>query len=345
MTIQNEQCTEKEQNHLNGQIEKGGSSGISLQKFTLKIEQECADFLGSYVSENTRGTYERALNAFLSFFREQGIVIESLKDVLKIHVDMFKQHLLKRYAHCPASAYVKLASVLSLLKFAHEQGWTPINVGTSVRLPRVQRNKGKTEALSEEDLQSILFHLKLAFSLAKNLRDPSQRKDWLYYVVFVTFCELGMRATELVNLKIKDLNLSGKLPRLHLKLKGGELHSPLISDDLSLLLQKYIANLRIGANANDPLFTLQPYSKKPLTRQYLAQMISHIAKAHGIEKKITPHSLRATTASLLHKRNVPIGEIQDLLGHKSILTTMMYVRMSEEETQSAGRKLNLINNK
>ena len=149
-----------------------------------------------------------------------------------------------------------------------------------------------------------------------------------------------MRATELCSLKIIDLDFSGKLPRLHLKIKGGELHAPLISDELANLLKKYVVTLRPMAKPEDPLFTLSPYSKRPLSRDYLARLVTAIAREQGIIKEITPHSCRATVASHLHRNGIQLSEIQDLLGHKSMMTTMMYIRKTDEEKESGSRKVN-----
>ncbi|MES2613829.1 MAG: site-specific integrase, partial [Bdellovibrionota bacterium] len=112
----------------------------------------------------------------------------------------------------------------------------------------------------------------------------------------------------------------------------------LIPSYLSDFLLKYIKNLRGFSIANSPIFTLEYNSNEKIKREYLSKIITNTAKKYGIERKISAHSLRATTASLLHKNNIPVGEIKDLLGHKSIMTTMMYVRKTDEEKESAALK-------
>lgn len=307
------------------------------QKNTPQIALEQAQFLGSFTSKNTQSNYARSLKFFLEFCREKGALIQSVSEIERFHVDSWKRKLVE--SSPPQTAANRLASLLSFLKFAHTNEWTLRDVGSPVRLPRVQAGKGKTEALTESELTKILCSLEASYKEATDpLGNPGHKKAWLRYVVIVTLCSLGMRATELVSLKVCDLDLSGEFPRLHMKLKGGELHSPLISDILAALLKRYLVTLRKGVLSNDPLFALTPYSKKPLTREYLARMVKGIAKEHGVTKAISPHSCRATVASLLHKEGVPIGEIQELLGHRSILTTMSYVRKIEEEGQSAARK-------
>ncbi|BBH54743.1 tyrosine-type recombinase/integrase [Fluviispira sanaruensis] len=310
---------------------------LNSQKTTEKIEKELTQFLGSFTSKNTQENYARSLRGFFQFCNKKGEMILSASCIERFHVDAWKRELIQ--VSPPQTAANKLSALLSFLKFAHLSAWTLKDVGASVRLPRLQTGKGKTEALSEIELTRILKSLSTSFKLAIDpMGNPKHKKAWLRYVTFITLCSIGMRATELVSLKIRDLDLSGQHPRLHLKLKGGMLHAPLISLELANILKLYLVTLRFAANENDPLFALTPYSNKPLSREYLARLVKGIAKENGVSKEISPHSCRATVASLLHKENVPIGEIQELLGHRSIITTMSYIRKIEEESQSAARK-------
>ncbi|MBX9837454.1 MAG: tyrosine-type recombinase/integrase [Silvanigrellaceae bacterium] len=318
-----------------------GSLSINSDFYPPEIALKCGRFLGSYVSKNTIKNYGRHLRAFFEFCREKNQPISKILEIQRDHVDAYKRYLVGK--NPPVTVCAKLAPVLSFLKFAHQEGWVDRNVGSAIRLPRVQKHKGKTEALSEEEVGGILEALEKSYLLAMNpLKQKDHYRAWLRFIVFSTLSHVGMRATELCSLKIKDFDLSGKLPRLHLKIKGGELHAPLISDELSTLLKKYIVTLRPLAKSEDPLFTLSPYSKKPLSRDYLARLVTAIAKENGISKEISPHSCRASVASHLHRNGIPLSEIQDLLGHKSMVTTMMYIRKTDEEKESASRKVNYL---
>jgi integrase/recombinase XerD len=315
-----------------------GTLGINPDFYPPEIASKCAQFLGSYVSKNTQKTYGRHLGEFFGFCREKNQRIRNLLEIHRDHVDAYKRHLVE--VSPPVTVCAKLAPVLSFLKFAHQEGWVERDVGAATKLPRVQKYKGKTEALAEEEVAWIIEALESSYLQATNpLKQKDHYKSWLRFAIFSTLTHVGMRATELCSLKIKDFDLTGKLPRLHLKIKGGEIHAPLISDELASLLKKYVVTLRPMAKADDPLFALSPYSKVPISSDYLARMIRAISKEQGITKEITPHSCRATVASHLHRNNVPLFEIQDLLGHKSMMTTMMYIRKTDEEKESASRKV------
>lgn len=318
-----------------------GSPSTNFEKIEPKIALKQARFLGSYVSENTRQNYARHLRDFFNFCLEKGVAFGGLDEIQRDHVDAYKRSLLAKYP--PSSVCAKLSPLLSFLKFSFQEGWVDRNVGAAIRLPKVQRSKGKTEALSEAEIGRILESLEASYRQATYpLKQKEHYRAWLRFIVFSTLSHVGMRATELCNLKIKDLDLSGKYPRLHLKIKGGEIHAPLISYELATLLKSYIVTLRPLAKKEEFLFALTPFSKKPLNRDYLARMVTSIAREHGIEKEISPHSCRATVASHLHRNGVPLSEIQDLLGHKSMMTTMMYIRKTDEEKESASRKVNYL---
>ncbi|MBX9838993.1 MAG: tyrosine-type recombinase/integrase [Silvanigrellaceae bacterium] len=330
----NENCSMIEQTLV--RVE--GSCSINFEKINPQIALKCARFLGSYVSENTRENYARHLRDFFNFCFEKGVSFARLEEIQRDHVDAYKRHIMAKYP--PSSVCAKLSPLLSFLKFSFQEGWVDRNVGAAIRLPKVQKSKGKTEALSEAEIGHILESLEASYKKASNpLKQKDHYRAWLRFVVFSTLSHVGMRATELCSLKIKDLDLSGKYPRLHLKIKGGEIHAPLISDELSALLKTYIVTLRPMSKKEDFLFALTPFSKKPLTRDYLARMIAAIASEYGINKEISPHSCRATVASHLHRNGTSLSEIQDLLGHKSMMTTMMYIRKTDEEKESASRKV------
>ena len=301
-------------------------------------------FFASYPSVHTRTAYKTAINEFLNFWELKGIFIYELRELQRFHLDAWQRSMESAGKLSPTSICTKVAALLSFTRFLAENGWIEKNPGEFVKLPKISKQKGKTEALSEDEIKMLLEKLKSNFLTADK---PSYKKDdyraWLHYGIFLTMATVGMRCSELINLKISHLIQSGSYYRLHLNLKGGEEHSPLIPEYLSTYLLLFIKNCRSFAKQNDPIFTLEPASNEKILREYLSKIISNVAKDYGIQKKISAHSLRATVASLLHKNKIPVGEIKDLLGHKSIMTTMMYVRKTDEENESAALKNPLAN--
>lgn len=310
---------------------------LCAKELSTPLERECFEFLLTFSAVNTRLAYTRALKKFFTFWKEKGLNFHSAATVQRSHIDAWKIALLQYQR--PSTVCAQLAALFSFFKFAYEANWILKDISKGIRFPKVQKHKVETEALSEDELKRTLKQLKYEFTIAHTPQfNTKHRRAWLKYCLFLTMCSVGMRVSEVAQLQIKDFDCSGEFPRLCLQTKGGLLHAPLISDALSELLKLYISTLRRLAHKDDPLFTVTPLSKKPLSRRYIARLMTTIAIENGIQKQFSPHSCRATVASLLHKQGVPVGEIQDLLGHRSIITTMRYIKKIDEEKQSAARK-------
>jgi integrase/recombinase XerD len=296
-------------------------------------------FLASYSSENTRLAYEKSIYEFLDFWEKKEIFLSRVSDLQRFHLDAWQRFMETSSKLSKASICAKVSALVSLARFLTENGWIEKNPGEFIKLPRISKQKGKTEPFTEDEIKMILEALREDYLKAQK---PSYKKEdykaWLYYGIFLTMSAVGMRCSEFTHLKISDFEKSGSFYRLHLNLKGGMEHSPLIPQYLSDFLLLFIKNCRSFSTENDPIFVLIPQKNEAIKREYLSKIISNIAKKYNIGRKISAHSLRATVASLLHKNSVPVGEIKDLLGHKSIMTTMMYIRKTDEEKESAALK-------
>lgn len=296
-------------------------------------------FIACYPSSHTRENYTRSVKEFLGFWEGRRFPLLDWEQVRRTHIDAFMRHLETKGKNSRTTVATKIATLVSFCRFAFDNGWTQSNAGEKIRLPRISKSKGKTEALSEDELFTILEHLR---SGMENANKASFIKEdytaYLHYGIFITLATIGMRVSELTALKKKDLIKCGDYYKLHLKLKGGSEHSPLIPKFLSDFLLNFFKNCKPFLKEEDFIFTTFPNVNKQIGREYVTEIILKVAKRCGVEKKISAHSLRATVASLLHKNNVPVGEIKDLLGHQSIMTTMMYIRKTDEENESAALK-------
>ena len=308
------------------------NAGIEILK-TLPL------FMACYPSPHTRENYERSVKEFLAFWLGRGYPVLVWEQMRRTHIDAFMRHLETQAKNSRSTVATKIATIVSFCRFAYENGWTQNNVGENIKLPRISKAKGKTEALSEVELGIILNHLQSGMESAS--RASFIKEDYtayLQYGIFITLATMGMRVSELIALKKRDLVACGDYYKLHLKLKGNVEHSPLIPKFLSDFILNFMKTCKPFLKEEDYIFTTYPATNKPMDREYITEIIAKVAKRCGIEKKISAHSLRATVASMLHKNGVPVGEIKDLLGHQNIMTTMMYIRKTDEEQESAALK-------
>lgn len=330
---------EKVEAETNGQNLPSPIIEESSENKKIEILKTLPLFLACYSSLHTRENYERSILEFLSFWESRGFPLLEWEQMRRTHIDAFMRSLEAQGKNSRTTIATKIATLVSFCRFAFDNGFTQSNVGERIRLPRISKAKGKTEALSEDELTTILDYLKSGMEGAE--RASFVKEDYtayLHYGIFITLATIGMRVSELTNLRKRDLVPCGNFFKLHLRLKGDVEHSPLIPQFLSDFLLNFIRICKPFVKEDDFIFTTFPNVNRQIGREYITEIILKLAKRCGIDKKISAHSLRATVASMLHKNNVPVGEIKDLLGHQSITTTMMYVRKTDEEQESAALK-------
>lgn len=131
----------------------------------------------------------------------------------------------------------------------------------------------------------------------------------------------GLRVSELVNLKIEDINFNEKIGRVK-KGKGSKERIFILSSNLSEKLKEYHKNKNY----------VYAFSKdKPLTTRNIQKIIKNLRTKTGINKKITPHTLRHSFATHILESGTDIRLIQTLLGHASLNTTQLYTHVSSEQ--------------
>jgi integrase/recombinase XerD len=142
----------------------------------------------------------------------------------------------------------------------------------------------------------------------------------------------GMRVSELVNLRFRQLDFSNKLIRV--EGKGGKERMVPVPDEAMEKLKFYIERVHplLLANRVDPegylFIAIGPGEKvRPITRQAFWMTLKRILKKARINGKVSPHSLRHSLATHLLKRGVNIRSLQVLLGHEKIATVQVYTHI------------------
>lgn len=133
----------------------------------------------------------------------------------------------------------------------------------------------------------------------------------------------GLRVSELVNLKVGDLNLEDKTGWVR-KGKGSKDRLFVMSENLAEELKEY---LETRGKDNEYVFS----KLKPLTTRNIQKIIKGARERAGISKKTTPHTLRHSFATHLLEQGIDIRVIQAMLGHSSLSTTQVYTHISSEQ--------------
>lgn len=144
----------------------------------------------------------------------------------------------------------------------------------------------------------------------------------------------GLRLSELVNLKVGDLELRERIGWV--RSGKGE------KDRVFLISEKIVKDLEKFVEGREPSEYLFLGRKGQLTPRAVEKMVANAAKRAGINKKVTPHTFRHSFATHLLEAGESIRKIQELLGHTSLNTTQVYTHVSIEELKKMKSPLDLL---
>jgi len=130
----------------------------------------------------------------------------------------------------------------------------------------------------------------------------------------------GLRVSELVNLKVEDLNVADKSGWVR-RGKGAKDRLFVLSENLAKELQEYLQG-----KENKYIFS----KEEPLTTRNIQKIIKGTKTRAGIAKRVTPHTMRHSFATHLLEQGTDIRLIQTLLGHSSLSTTQVYAHVSSD---------------
>jgi len=150
-------------------------------------------------------------------------------------------------------------------------------------------------------------------------------------VIVQLFLNTGIRLSELINLDIADVNLLEK--RITIQAKGGQIVNRFLNTKLRTILNRYLKERKQIFTDSQALF-LSQLQHRIATRQIQRRLDQWIVKS-GIDKRITPHSLRHSFASGLYARTTNILVVQQALGHASVNTTEIYAHLLDDTLESA----------
>lgn len=143
----------------------------------------------------------------------------------------------------------------------------------------------------------------------------------------------GLRISELLNLKIRDVNFHRGM--INIIGKGDKERNVPIGDYALEYLNKYIEDGRSkNKNRNSPYLFLNRYGE-PLSRVYFFKQVKKYAQQAGIVEEISPHTLRHCFATHMLENGAELRAVQEMLGHSNIATTQIYTNISSKRILSA----------
>jgi integrase/recombinase XerC len=217
--------------------------------------------------------------------------------------------------YAQATVARRLASLRSFFRFGQREGWTKTNPAKPLRNPR--QGRSLPHFLSAEDLARLLE--------APPAQQPLGLRD---RAILETMYSAGLRVSEVVGLDEGDLDFAAAVVRVRGKGRRERL-TPIGSYALRALrrwLPVRKVHPREPAGAAAPVF-VNKFGRR-LTTRSVARMLEKYLQLTGLDSRTTPHSLRHSFATHLLDRGAEIRSVQELLGHKSLVTTQIYTHVS-----------------
>lgn len=272
----------------------------------LRVERQLA--------ANTLVSYERDLKSYLHYLKEVE-QLDSLRKVERVHILNHLRHL-KENTKTSRTVARHISSIRSFHQFLIRE--RVVDNDPTVHLEMPQMDKKLPNVLSIEEVDALIQAPDL--KKANGIRDQAML-ELLY--------GSGMRVSECINLNIDDINLTMGFVRCFGK-GGKERIIPLGKSALNackVYLDGPRQELVKAETKTDALFINQ--RGKRLTRQGFWKLLKQHAQKAGIQKELTPHTLRHSFATHLIENGADLRAVQEMLGHADISTTQIYTHVSK----------------
>jgi integrase/recombinase XerC len=209
----------------------------------------------------------------------------------------------------------RLASLRSFFRFGQREGWTKSNPAKPLRNPR--KSRALPHFLSSEEIEKLLFSP--SANDAHGLRDRA---------ILEVLYSAGLRVGELAGLNDGDLDYASAT--LRVRGKGRRERIAPIGSYAIRALKEWLKARKLSQREKQgpqaPVFT-NKFGRR-LTTRSVGRMLEKHLRATGLDRRTTPHTLRHSFATHLLDRGADIRSVQELLGHKSLVTTQIYTHVS-----------------
>ena len=254
------------------------------------------------LSENTVSSYSRHCKEFKNHVKKSLSKIEP-KDVYNF---IQKQ---RNNGLSGNSIAIKLSSIKEFFKFLSEN---EICEDVTANFTTNYSDKKLPSVISEEDINSVLD------------TQPTEPMEYRNKAILEFMYATGVRVSELINLKMNDLNLENNI--IFCRGKGSKHRMLIFHDECKRSLLNYFLVYRNFFENSD--FVFLNSKGNPFSRKGINDIVKKYFPNHS------PHSIRHSFATHLYNREAGIKTIQELLGHESITTTQIYTHLSTHKIKS-----------
>lgn len=267
------------------------------------------------LSSNSVEAYERDIVKFDQY------LTDNYKD---IHLHNVEAHHIKDFIKVLSELELEtttinriISGIKAFYRFLNYAEILPYDPAEIIEAPKISRKL--PTVLSTYEIDAMI-----------NCIDRSTPEGERNYAIIETLYGCGLRVSELISLKISDVNL--KEEYIKVTGKGNKERLIPIGKPAQKAIQNYYNNYRKNMSTSDKYRDILFLNKfnNPLSRIMIYYIIKELAQKAGIQKNISPHTLRHSFATHLVEGGANIRAVQELLGHASITTTEIYTHLDRE---------------
>ena len=270
------------------------------------------------LSQNTILAYENDILGFFDYFKN----IEDPNEIKRIHFSEYTAHLAES-GLLSSSVTRKIASIKGFFRYLSANKEIKSNPSLSLSAPKIPKRLPKV--ISYEEIEKLL----------KNRLTTKEK------AVFELLYATGLRVSELVNLTVKNVDFKSNL----IKTTGKGSKDRIVKKEKKAkeALNHYmkerglLLKTKLGSEAESDFVFLNEKSEK-ISRQWVYNFIKK--QGETINKTISPHTIRHSFATHLLENGADLRAVQELLGHRSVVTTQLYTHISKKRLREVYFNIN-----
>lgn len=210
----------------------------------------------------------------------------------------------------------KLSSIRGLYNYLIREDITKDNYFNNISNPK--REKYLPKFLKDSELEKL-------FSVCNDDTPIEQRDTLIIELLYAT----GIRVSELVNIKIKDINRKEKL--IKVLGKGNKERIVIYNNHTKKALDTYLKAGYNYFNKKSSEYLILNKNGNKLSERYIREIINKKVSQASLDIKISPHTLRHTFATDILENGMDLMTVKELLGHESLNTTSIYTHITNEQ--------------
>lgn len=263
-------------------------------------------------SENTEISYKEDITNFLNYLEKKQLNYKKIDgEIIRDYLKYLDEAKLKN-----STIARRISALRTFYNYLLNKNIVDTNLFNSIRNPKLE--KKLPNYLSYEELAKILDNIDISTKIGLRNR-----------LLIEMFYATGCRVSEMINIKVSDINKSNNSIRI--MGKGKKMRIVYFGEYARDYLDRYLPLID-----TDYLFTQESGDK--LSIHDVEYIISDLVKNLALKTHVTPHTLRHTFATHLLNNGADIKTVQELLGHSSLNTTGIYTHVSNERIKEVYRK-------